>query len=159
MNLLKDAKRVLEDWKRMPGYPVQEEILKFLVDRYPDNLNPEGVDLKVKCLNLFYSTGILATNSVAKCIQQEEIDKKLRVGDPTVVDIIAHCNDVGRTNYSFATKYCALHQPDKFPIYDSIVSDVLCSLFNSGLLEDYLDYSKKDFVSMMKDYSNFMIVL
>ncbi len=155
-SLLKDAKQVLCDWKRMPGYPVQEEILKFLVDRYPDNLNPEGVDLKVKCLNLFYSTGILATNSVAKCIQQEEIDKKLRVGDPTVVDIIAHCNDVGRTNYSFATKYCALHRPDKYPIYDSIVSDVFSSLYEQNKLQDYPLTNKTNFNALTKDYKSYV---
>ena len=153
-SLLKDAKRVLEDWKLMPKYPVQEKMLRCLVEYYPDHNSLEGVDYKVKYLNKFYSTRILATNSVVNHIyrKSKQIDKGLQEGNPKVVDIIAKCNDVGRTNYSFATKYCALHRPDQYPIYDSIVSDVFRSLREKGLLQDYLHCNKKDFESILQDY-------
>ncbi len=156
-SLLKDAKRVLEDWKRMPNYPVQEEMLKAIVNYYPNHNSREGVDYKVKYLNKFYSTHILATNSVVSHIYQKrkQIDNGVQNGDPKVVDIIAKCNDAGRTNYSFATKYCALHRPDLYPIYDSIVSDVFRMLREKGLLQDYLHCSKKDFESILQDYTQY----
>ena len=156
-SLLKDAKRVLEDWKRMPNYPVQERLLECLVDYYPDHNSREGVDYKVKYLNKFYSTYIMATNSVVNHIYQKrkQIDKGLQDGDPKAVGIIAKCNDVGRTNYSFATKYCALHQPNLYPIYDSIVSDVFRSLREKGLLQDYIHCNKEDFDSILQDYTQY----
>ena len=156
-SLLKDAKRVLEDWNRMPNYPVQEEMLKVIVNYYPNHNSREGVDYKVKYLNKFYSTYIMATNSVVKliCNRHEQIDTGLQNGDPKVVDIIAKCNDAGRTNYSFATKYCALHRPDLYPIYDSIVSDVFRMLREKGLLQDYLHCNKKDFESILQNYTQY----
>jgi hypothetical protein len=40
---------------------------------------------------------------------------------------IANGKHIGlfNNNYSFATKYCSHHQPDKFPIYDKFVAKVL----------------------------------
>ena len=158
MNLLKDAKRVLEDWKRMPNYPVQEAMLKAIVKFYPDHTICEGVDYKVKYLNKFYSTYIMATNSVVNRIfeKRKQIDAGLQNGDLSVVDLIAKCNDAGRTNYSFATKYCALHRPDKYPIYDSIVSDVFSSLYEQNKLQDYPKTNKTNFNALMKDYKTYV---
>ena len=158
MNLLKDAKRVLEDWKRMPNYPVQEAMLKAIVEFYPDHTICEGVDYKVKYLNKFYSTYIMATNSVVNRIfeKRKQIDAGLQNGDLSVVDLIAKCNDAGRTNYSFATKYCALHRPDKYPIYDSIVSDVFSSLYEQNKLQDYPLTNKTNFNALMKDYKTYV---
>lgn len=158
MNLLKDAKRVLEDWKRMPNYPVQEAMLKVIVEFYPDHTIREGVDYKVKYLNKFYSTYIMATNNVVDRIfeKRKQIDAELRNGDLNVVDLIAKCNDAGRTNYSFATKYCALHRPDKYPIYDSIVSDVFSSLYEQNKLHDYPLTDKTNFNALTKDYKSYV---
>lgn len=177
MNLLNDANRVLEDWKRMPLYPVQEELLKTLVKRYPNNEDLDRVNLKVKTLNLFYSTGIRATNALSEHIAKEgkKIDEALKKGDPNVVSLIAKLKLEGgteRNNYSFATKYCALHNPNKYPIFDSIVSEVFLTLLEKGLLEGYpysrakrpstysraslLENMKRDYAFYIKLYDSFM---
>ena len=51
--------------------------------------------------------------------------------------------------YSFAPKYCSLHNPEKYPIYDGYVEDVLIYLMNTGKIhnlyttqQDLRDYSK-----------------
>ena len=168
-SLLKDAKHVLEDWKRMPRYPVQEELLQTLIKRYPDNQDPDGVDLKVKCLNLFYSTGIIATKAMSDHIHQKgnDIDVALKDGNPEVVKTIAKLalkGDNKRVNYSFATKYCALHQPNKYPIYDSIVADVFLTLLEKGMLKDYPysrtkcpnTYNRRSLGIIMRNYPDYL---
>lgn len=168
-NLLKDALRVIDDHKRMPRYPVQEEVLQLLVERYRDNSDLDGVDLKVKTLNLFYSTGIRATNQLSEHIyrNRRKIDEALLAGDLKAVELIAKLELKGgskRNNYSFATKYCALHQPDKYPIYDSIVAEVFLELLERGHLKDYPysrngqpnTYSRKSLGELMRKYPEYV---
>ena len=82
-----------------------------------------------------------------------DIDARLKQGDPEVVEEIASLTfkvkDVPkkRRNYSFATKYCSFHQPDLYPIYDSIVDKILKAYqrqdtFSSQPLGDLKDYRR-----------------
>ena len=50
--------------------------------------------------------------------------------------------------YSFASKYCSQHCPDKFPIYDDLVCKALCHL-NS--VDSFGEFTKKD----LKDYPRY----
>lgn len=62
-----------------------------------------------------------------------------------LIDAISHLSlngGVVRNNYSFATKYCALHEPEKYPIYDSIVAAVLTKLMVQDMLPPFT-YSRK----------------
>jgi hypothetical protein len=73
---------------------------------------------------------------------------------PEVVERIANLTIKGkrregkkRRNYSFATKYCSFHQPDLYPIYDSIVDKILKAYqrqdtFSSQPLGDLRDYRR-----------------
>ena len=76
-------------------------------------------------------------------------------GDLTAVNIIAQEHDVyvkvkalpsdkKKTFYSFATKYCSFHNPDAFPIYDSIVCELLyaygTNIKNLDQIEGYQDF-------------------
>ena len=101
----------------------------------------------------------------------ENIDERLSKGDPALVHEIAKVNlsnDKTRNNYSFATKYCAYHQPHLYPIYDSIVAQVFMRLFEKGLLPKYKYsrptseeqniFTKKDFSEKLKDYSFFCYI-
>ena len=94
------------------------------------NDNIEDVLLKCSTLNDFYSTNIFDIHAVAKHILSiPDIDKRLKNGDLTLVDEIAHV-EVGKEKkqhffYSFASKYCSHHQPLMYAIYDNYVEKVL----------------------------------
>ena len=152
-NLLSDALNFFYRKRKMNNYDVQEEILQMTVKLYPRHDNYAAVDVKVKLLNLFYSTGIKAIDKVTKKIMSiKNIDTILneKKHSKDLVDKIAELElkeDKRRTNYSFATKYCALHKPDKYPIYDSIVGKVFTKLFFEGKLYPYV-YTRKKIKAM-----------
>lgn len=171
ISLKKDVEAVLASYDKMESYRIQEDLLQCLVKCYPDHSNAAATDTKVKLLNLFYSTGIQATNVMSQNILSiNEIDVRLHQGDLSLVPEIATLTfgDKERYNYSFATKYCALHQPKKFPIYDSIVAMTFVSLFEKGLLPKYKysnrksaipnTYNKGDFTRKLKEYNFFVEV-
>ena len=165
-SLKQDADKVLKAYDKMQGYKIQEDLLKELLKCYPDHKNKFAVETKVKLLNLFYSTGIQATNVMAQNILSiKDIDKRLADKELSLVGEIAKLtfsDDNTRNNYSFATKYCAYHQPKLFPIYDSIVAKTFVSLFEKGLLPKYTysrksnpdpnTFNKREFWDKLKDY-------
>lgn len=170
VSLKSDAERALAAYNKLPSYSIQEDILQRLVKKYPDHKNAGAVDTKVKLLNLFYSTGIQATNLMAAHILLiKDIDARLKAGDKSLVAEIATLklsNGDVRFNYSFATKYCALHQPTKYPIYDSIVADTFESLFVQGYFPKYTysrtksklpnTFTKGEFAAKLKEYDFFV---
>jgi len=169
ISLKKDASTALKMYKKLEPYGIQEMLLKTFVKEHPDHTNRAAVDTKVKLLNLFYSTGIQAVSKMTENIFGiKDIDARLKQGDLTLVPQIATLKLDGgeRFNYSFATKYCALHQPEKFPIYDSIVANTFISLFEKGLLPKYHyergkssnpnTFTKGEFASKLKEYNFFV---
>ena len=106
---------------------IVERALSKLFTQFPNNNNPEDVLLKVVTLNSLYTTGILATSQVADHIFHLNIDPEIRAGRPEAVQMVAHVQlgKSTRNNYSFATKYCAWHNPASYPIYDSFVDQML----------------------------------
>lgn len=169
LSLRADAERAMVAYDKMSSYRIQEEILQDLVQKYPDHKNEAAVDTKAKLLNLFYSTGIQATNLMTKhIISIANIDSRLKKGDLSLVPQIAtlKLNGGERFNYSFATKYCALHQPAKFPIYDSIVANTFISFFEKGMFPKYHyergkssnpnTFTKGEFAAKLKEYDFFV---
>lgn len=102
----------------------------------PHNTDVGEVGVKLAALNSLYSTNIFAVVQVARHIVDLGIDVRLADAtvDPKLVEDIAKVTIRGKTrrNYSFATKYCSFHRPDLYPIYDSIVSEVLNGLLRQG---------------------------
>ena len=169
ISLRKDAEKALKMYEKLEPYGIQEMLLKTLVQKYSDHTNRAAVDTKVKLLNLFYSTGIQAVSKMTdNIIGIKDIDARLEQGDLTLVPKIATLKLQGgeRFNYSFATKYCALHQPEKFPIYDSIVADTFESLFVKGYFPKYTysrsksqspnTFTKVEFAAKLKEYNFFV---
>lgn len=112
-----------------------EAALKDVFALMPGNTDYGQVAVKVAALNDIYKTGILDTLGVARHIVALRIDGRLaaEAADHALVhDIARFTTSTGdvRNNYSFATKYCAFHQPDLYPIYDSYVHGVLLNLWN-----------------------------
>jgi hypothetical protein len=129
--------------------PAVEDALRRLVGTYPDNTDLASILLKVVALNDLYSTGILATYQVAEHILDCRIDLAIKEGKLDAVERIARV-ELGadgkvRNNYSFASKYCAWHNPDEYPVYDRYVDAMLWeyqkldhfAVFNRGDLRVY----------------------
>jgi hypothetical protein len=106
---------------------VVEDVLAELFGKYPDNQIFRDILIKATTLNSLYNTNIYAIVKMAKHILNKNIDAKLQDGSPELVGEIAHIEIDGkiRNNYSFASKYCHWQQPEKYPIYDSYVDNLL----------------------------------
>jgi len=169
-DLYKDAQKALKAYDKMEVYRIQEDILQRLKNDYPDHKSRAAVEVKVKLLNLLYSTYILATNRMTDHIFDiKNIDALLKKGEHSLVKQIASIN-IDNKNYdfySFATKYCAYHNPDAFPIYDNIVASVFTKLFEDGNLEPYIctrkkgvenGYSRTAFAAKLRDYDFYIAV-
>ena len=96
ISLKKDAKEALKGYEKMESYRIQEVLLQRLVKEYPNHSNKAAVDTKVKLLNLFYSTGIQATNKMSENILSiRDIDERLSAGDKSLIPEIATLTFVG----------------------------------------------------------------
>ena len=164
-SLKNDAKEVLAAYKaHLESYVIQNDSLACLLKTYPYHTNKAAVATKVKLLNLFYSTGIMATNTMVEHIFSiKDIDARLANGDKSLVGEIStlQLGNTVRNNYSFATKYCAYHQPEKYPIYDRLVAETFVALLGKDLLpkyKKYKSYAKKSFAEKLKEY-NFYVTL
>lgn len=119
----------LAKWKKLPNYTAQEDSLnKLFWQVYPRNDNMDEVLAKAAILNDFYSTHIYHIYELAKHIVDLDIDRRLELGDLSLVhDIATMQTDEGKTinYYSFATKYCSHHNDKIYPIYDNYVEKIL----------------------------------
>lgn len=171
-----DVEKYLKRRSKLRVYDMQEKILQSLIKDHAGHTNFEAVELKAKLLNMFYSTGIQAINKVVERIMSiKNIDEILNKEkySKELIDTIAELNlsdGSKRNNYSFATKYCALHQPEKYPIYDSIVAAIFIALFEKGGMPPYTlkknkkvastqtCMSKVEFANKLRDYDFFVQV-
>ena len=155
MPSVEDAEWFLNYWKELPSYSNQESALdKLFMVLCPKNDNIEDILIKCSSLNDFYSTNIFDIHTVAQHILSLKIDERLNRGDRSLVDEIAHVEVNGRDHffYSFATKYCSHHQPDKYAIYDSYVEKVLLTM---NKREPFANFKLED----LKDYDTYMSVV
>ena len=159
------VKNCLEKWRNSQDadsekFRNQEKCVLTLFKQYPKNADLQEVLTKACVLNYFYSTNILDVHFVAQHIVGLNIDNALDNADVDIVDKIARVKIGGKDKrfYSFATKYCSHHRPDKFPIYDSLVSEALMYFknkdkFSAFKYDDLRDY--KIFVKVISAFSDF----
>lgn len=126
-----DMKRVAQIWserKDMAHYQKEEKILKELFTQYPKNTNLDEITQKVAKLDKFYSTGLarnqISHSDMAKHILSVNFDKRVQGWDEKLVKDIA--TKFAKKSYSFASKYCVLHNSwvykrDDFVIFDGLV--------------------------------------
>lgn len=117
-----------------------DSALRALIDLMPHNNDVGEVAVKLAAINGLYATNIFAVTRVATHIADLGIDARLAEPgiDADLIEQIATVDINGkvRRNYSFATKYCAFHRPDTYPMYDSLVAGVLNSLLRQGEVFD-----------------------
>ncbi len=114
-------------------YDNQEKAIVKLFQNYlSENKTIEDILIKVSIVNQFDSTNILDIHTVANHILSLNIDERLSSNDFSLVEDIGHVTikDKSIYFYSFATKYCAHHSPEIYPIYDSYVSKILIHFKN-----------------------------
>lgn len=124
--------------------------LRLVFSTWPRNNQMDQVLAKVVVLNRLYSTSIYDVHGMARHIIALNIDAALMAGDPLLVARIAVLklnNGRSRNNYSFATKYCAWHEPERFQIYDARVDAALWAYQRQFKFGDFrrcelLDYSR-----------------
>ena len=151
-----EIEKYLTLWDSLENYRLQESSLKKLFTKtYPLNDDLDEVLIKVCALNDFYSTSIYYPVQVAKHIVSLQLDKKLVIKDPKVVNEIASVQvkkDKLINYYSFATKYCSHHHPTLYPIYDSYVDKLLMHFKKE---DNFFEFKKAD----LKIYENFKNIL
>lgn len=118
-----------------PLYSRTEPMLENLLKQFPGNTLPEQVAAKVLLVDKLYSTRIFdfkkmsfLPEMVDKIISIPDFDLRVSNGDAAVVCEIY--KDFPRKMFSFATKYCCLHNTivykrDDYSIYDSAVHRLL----------------------------------
>ena len=150
-----EVKKYLNKWETLDNYVLQEDSLnKLFIKTYPKNDDINDILIKASSLNDFYSTNIFSIFSMSKHLLNFNIDYRLKNGDESLVNDIASIEINGRKRnfYSFATKYCSHHNPNKFLIYDSYVEKMLV-YFNKK--DRFFNFKKID----LKDYAKFKKVL
>ena len=145
-------------WKTLDRYRIAQEALDRLFGTRDEHFLDLS-DLMVKCstLNDFYSTNIYSVYRVVlKYHEFDDLGERMAKGDITLVNdlrwVPINDNKDKRDFYSFATKFCAHHNPDAFPIYDSYVDEMLRKLRNR---DHKLNFRNED----LKDYAKFRNIL
>lgn len=132
-------------------HALTEQSLDELVRQYPRNGDLRHVLLKVVAVNSLCHTHIFDVEAVARHIHDDvpELDAMMKAGSPDAVHQIAKLAIHGRNYnlYSFATKYCARHNPAAYAVYDLRIEHYLCTLrsahgFGSFNHTDLCDYPK-----------------
>lgn len=130
-----EVRNYLHRWHEQGNESI-DAALRKLLDTMPRNVDAGEVSVKVAALNGLYATSIYGIVQMARQIVSLNIDDPLSSGraDPDLVERIARLEQKGkvRRNYSFATKYCSFHRPDVYPIYDSLVVEILDGLLKQG---------------------------
>ena len=160
INIPRPNKSIIEDylvkWDNLEEHYIWQEksLDKLFHQDYKHNNDLNEILIKCSCLNDFYSTNIFSIFSVAKNIYKLNIDDRLKNGDASLVNDISkvEISGVNKTFYSFASKYCAHHNPDKFAIYDQFVDKMLWYFQKK---DNFSNFKRKD----LKDYNIFINVL
>lgn len=152
---VKDAQWFIDNWQKLLSYTDQERALdKLFMELCPKNNRIEDVLIKCSALNDFYSTNIFGIHTLAEHILSLNIDERLHQVDYSLIGDIAKVEVNGKEHcfYSFATKYCSHHLPEKYAIYDNYVEKVLLSMNKK---EPFSNFKKED----LKDYETYMSVI
>ena len=116
-------------------YKQTEPMLHELLKQFPENNEPYQIAAKVLMLDKLYATQIFnyqklefLTEIVENIRTIPDFDERVKHGDPTVVPEIYR--GFKKRMFSFATKYCCLHNSvvygkDDYSIYDSSVRKYL----------------------------------
>lgn len=154
------------------SYGKENDLITDCFKAFPHNTDLNVVAMKIGLIDITNSTNIsrhkshISVVDLAKAIISiQNIDNRIKNGDPSLVNEIAKTN--GSINlFSFASKYCCYHNRnlynrDDYSIYDSVLSNYLPLYFNDitkNKIEKWrntFDYkSYNDYISAKLDELN-----
>ena len=149
------VKKYIEKYNSNEDYLLVDRTITKLISHFRENKIIEDILIKTSVINNLYRTNIYSVNFVAEHIHSiADIDSLLKEGDKFAVDKIAKTiiNDKTRNFYSFATKYCHFHEPEKYPIFDSFVELVLVTYRDQY---KFYNFKNKD----LREYGKFCAIL
>lgn len=127
--------------KKSNNYGKEDELITDCFRRFPKNDDVTIVAMKIGLIDITNSTHVSQHKSRISAVELAEtivridnIDERIKSGDPEVVNEIARCN--GKINlFSFASKYCCYHNvnlygKDDYSILDTILKESLPKYFN-----------------------------
>lgn len=124
-----------EETLRQESYQKTESLLWELFQKMPENKSPGEIAAKVLLLDRLYATQLFRyrkTDYLREVVENirsiERFDERVQRGDPGLVSDL--CRKFDKGVFSFATKYCCLHNTvvykrDDYSIYDSSVHKLL----------------------------------
>jgi len=153
-----EVNKYLERWDSLENNSLQEKALdKLFFSLSPHNTAIDDILIKASCLNDFYSTNVFSIFAVAKHILSiKDFDKRLNAGELSLVSEIANVPNLGRTFYSFSSKYCSHHRPLLFPIFDSYVEKTLFFFTHKKSIHHLSEVSKNEFGKHIRNYNTFV---
>ena len=143
-----EVEKYIKKWNELEDYVNQERALnKLFLVLCKDNNSIENILIKCSTLNDFYSTNIFKIHNVAVHYYHQNIDRRLAIGDLSIIDDLAHIAINGKTFcfYSFATKFCSHHRPDIYPIYDSYVHKLLKYFSKRDCFDKFTDKNLREY--------------
>lgn len=101
--------------QKTDNYGAENDLITRCLLKFPLNDDPDIVAMKVGIIDITNSTHLSQHKSKVSMVELAniiasipDIDKRIKAGDPEVVNIIARSN--GKINlFSFASKYCCYH--------------------------------------------------
>lgn len=123
------------------NYGPENELITRCLRKFPENTDPDIVAMKVGLIDITNSTHLSQHKSKISMVELADIissipdiDERIAIGDPEVVNEIAKSN--GRVNlFSFASKYCCYHNRnlygrDDYSILDTVLKEYLPRYFD-----------------------------
>ena len=122
------------------NYGPENELITRCLRKFPENKDPDIVAMKVGLIDITNSTHLSQHKSKISMVELADIissipdiDERIAMGDPEVVNEIAKSN--GKVNlFSFASKYCCYHNRnlygrDDYSILDTVLKEYLPRYF------------------------------
>lgn len=153
-----EAEHYWKLWITLDRYRnVEEALMRLFASRGSAFLDRSDLLIKCSALNDFYSTSIFSVYRVVEHYSKiENLGGRMADGDIALIGELRNVpiNDEGKTRdfLSFATKFCAHHNPEAYPIYDSYVDKMLRELRNR---DHKLQFKNND----LKDYESFRDII
>jgi len=127
--------------KKTDNYGKEDDLITDCFRRFPKNDDVTVVAMKIGLIDITNSTHVSQHKSMISAVELAEaivaidnIDERIKAGDPEVVNEIAKCN--GKINlFSFASKYCCYHNKnlygrDDYSILDTVLKESLPKYFD-----------------------------
>lgn len=152
-----ELNKAIERWNSGKDAKIESKLNSLFTETYLLNDTVEKVETKINELNKFYhalrgeNCSTEEIHKIAEGIVSLKIDERLKTLDFNLVNEIADINF--DHNFSFASKYCAFHNPKDYAMYDRHAASVLyyftkmkdSTMFTDARIEAYAAVLKSDY--------------